>query len=937
MATLRIEFQGVETAVPLQGETITVGRSNRCTIVLPDPRLAPLHFYLDRKEGGFRLRDEGSGTGTLVNGRAVFATALRHGDVIEAGGLRCTFHEEAPGEPPPAPPPEEAPRPRSASGVRTGRIALLAGGGVFAALLLIFLLRAGSDEKAQEIWGRANVALRAATDRPQEAEKSLEEARRLLEEISHEHGRSPIAATAALALADVRRALDDLAFVGSIEGQIDAAPDRAAVESLLQRLLSRRRGAHPAVLVRIASAEERCRRRRSDQVEAALAGAKAVAEPLLAARRYGDVLRAWRELPADDFEVVSRARREEAAVEEAAAADYRSLLALADRADLDARIDMLEASRATFAGTAHAEDLEVRISAARARRLAGAVVTVEQPRPPTEEPRKPEPTRPEEPAEPEPIPPYADPPEVAALVQERRFAQAASLLQQTGRHPRAPLRVEELTLIAGALADVVAVVGQRPQDFTAIPLPKGVGTGDLAGADAAEIRVKSAGGETRYPWAALPPKAFPRLFRLAGLWKPARLGVALFLDEIGLPEEAEEQYVAFFGAGQDLERLHRLLARRRGIDPPPGGFELFRDKLVTPAERERVLLEEKIRKLAQQAVSTDDRTRREAWTQLEQIGDPARLPLLDALRRRRTTVTEELRGSKAFTHERAVALFAAPLQARREEALKFILDPAKYPYPNKSEEAQAEAERLVNLVREIWDTPYAALLEKSDAAKALDGELRELDGRIGKFDPDDQPQADATVEGITRSLDMRHLALDNRDRERIEYNESVLAYNRALKGTSVDEEERSNVEIVNAYRWMMGLHAVKIDERLVRAARKHSIEMAQLAYFDHNSPTPHLQTPGHRVRREGYGGGVGENIAVGCSTGQAAFDGWFHSSGHHRNMLTPGWTEMGVGMARRNWWTQVFGAMTGRSLDEPKIPPDPDPPGQSGNGRPPPE
>ena len=44
MARLKIEFRGAETLVSLaRGET-TVGRSNTCTIHLPDPQLAPIHF-----------------------------------------------------------------------------------------------------------------------------------------------------------------------------------------------------------------------------------------------------------------------------------------------------------------------------------------------------------------------------------------------------------------------------------------------------------------------------------------------------------------------------------------------------------------------------------------------------------------------------------------------------------------------------------------------------------------------------------------------------------------------------------------------------------------------------------------------------------------------------------------------------------------------------
>ena len=75
---------------------------------------------------------------------------------------------------------------------------------------------------------------------------------------------------------------------------------------------------------------------------------------------------------------------------------------------------------------------------------------------------------------------------------------------------------------------------------------------------------------------------------------------------------------------------------------------------------------------------------------------------------------------------------------------------------------------------------------------------------------------------------------------------------------------------MNEYRIMMGRAPVKIDERLVRAARGHSIEMRTKGYFAHESATPGHESPGKRCALQGYSGGVGENIAKGMGTGRAA-------------------------------------------------------------------
>ena len=61
-------------------------------------------------------------------------------------------------------------------------------------------------------------------------------------------------------------------------------------------------------------------------------------------------------------------------------------------------------------------------------------------------------------------------------------------------------------------------------------------------------------------------------------------------------------------------------------------------------------------------------------------------------------------------------------------------------------------------------------------------------------------------------------------------------------------------------------------------------------------------------------------------SGRDAFEGWFGSSGHHRNMLGKGHTELGVGRCLHGgYWTQNFGAMTGRQLKDPEALPPPSP------------
>ena len=102
---------------------------------------------------------------------------------------------------------------------------------------------------------------------------------------------------------------------------------------------------------------------------------------------------------------------------------------------------------------------------------------------------------------------------------------------------------------------------------------------------------------------------------------------------------------------------------------------------------------------------------------------------------------------------------------------------------------------------------------------------------------------------------------------------------------------------------MFGLRPVEVEEALIQAARKHSDDMRVERYFDHTSRDG--RTPDQRCAAEGarYSG---ENIAMGYKTGAEAFDGWYRSSGHHRNILTAGHRKIGVGRSGL-YWTQDFG------------------------------
>ncbi|MBA9001267.1 CAP domain-containing protein [Thermomonospora cellulosilytica] len=127
-------------------------------------------------------------------------------------------------------------------------------------------------------------------------------------------------------------------------------------------------------------------------------------------------------------------------------------------------------------------------------------------------------------------------------------------------------------------------------------------------------------------------------------------------------------------------------------------------------------------------------------------------------------------------------------------------------------------------------------------------------------------------------------------------------------GSGLTSLEARVVELTNQERAKAGCGALRVDRRLVNAARGHSADMAAKGYFSHNSPSG--ETPWDRMKKAGYPASGGENIAMGYPTAEAVMKGWMNSSGHRANILNCGYKAIGVGVKTGSggpWWTQNFG------------------------------
>lgn len=134
-------------------------------------------------------------------------------------------------------------------------------------------------------------------------------------------------------------------------------------------------------------------------------------------------------------------------------------------------------------------------------------------------------------------------------------------------------------------------------------------------------------------------------------------------------------------------------------------------------------------------------------------------------------------------------------------------------------------------------------------------------------------------------------------------NRRTLAANARLE-TQIGREEARAVMACNLMRNLLGLNVLAIDLKLCTAARDHSKDMTTLKFFAHESPVQGKKTFADRAANFGTTSS-GENILKGTTDGNQASLSWFHSPGHHKNMLG---SHNRVGVGRHEvHFTKMFG------------------------------
>ncbi|ARK23464.1 hypothetical protein SporoP37_01320 [Sporosarcina sp. P37] len=123
---------------------------------------------------------------------------------------------------------------------------------------------------------------------------------------------------------------------------------------------------------------------------------------------------------------------------------------------------------------------------------------------------------------------------------------------------------------------------------------------------------------------------------------------------------------------------------------------------------------------------------------------------------------------------------------------------------------------------------------------------------------------------------------------------------------NVSATEQAVLDLTNAQRTKAGLKPLQIDAALQKSAKQKSADMAANKYFSHTSPT--YGSPFDQMKMNGVTyRSAAENIAMGQRGAQEVVTAWMNSAGHRQNILTPGFTHIGIGYdANGHYWTQQF-------------------------------
>jgi uncharacterized protein YkwD len=122
---------------------------------------------------------------------------------------------------------------------------------------------------------------------------------------------------------------------------------------------------------------------------------------------------------------------------------------------------------------------------------------------------------------------------------------------------------------------------------------------------------------------------------------------------------------------------------------------------------------------------------------------------------------------------------------------------------------------------------------------------------------------------------------------------------------SDETSEETLLNLVNKERTSRGLHALKLDTSLRSLARNYAVEMLENGFFAHVSQVDG-SSPGDRANRANIEYTVlGENLAYAPDV-YIAHQGLMNSEGHRKNILSPEYGRVGIGVIDAGYYGKMF-------------------------------
>jgi uncharacterized protein YkwD len=121
---------------------------------------------------------------------------------------------------------------------------------------------------------------------------------------------------------------------------------------------------------------------------------------------------------------------------------------------------------------------------------------------------------------------------------------------------------------------------------------------------------------------------------------------------------------------------------------------------------------------------------------------------------------------------------------------------------------------------------------------------------------------------------------------------ALLGASSGAEARTLSSSEASLLQTMNAVRTSQGLAPLRLDVRLLRAARGHSADMLHRQYFAHRS------VAGRALAQGARGPVFGEDLAWGTgTTAQWVVNRWLASPSHRAVLLRPGFRRVGIGIS----------------------------------------